>query len=317
MRLAVLLALSGTAYADLPTIESENPPTLRVTSGSWNARIDRVALAIHSAPETTWLTITMSGGRRDRVIELDVPEGTRVLGMGVANDVANAWGQPLPIGDARERINDGAAFLKWDGASVGQEHLIITLDRPSTVDLALQLPPLARLAVDVDGGATSVSIGDEPRFAAKGRHQRTVLDLDDVSGRIDAPPTVREGVAITAAQSPANMFFQAVDMRPRGIRDLDKAMIRRRMQMHRAQLRECFQHWAQFQWTLEGAGETVGGVIVSFRVQPDGSVADVHTIESDLPAQVNECLVAEVTSWEFPETDTPVEVHYPLEFRLW
>jgi hypothetical protein len=319
MRFLAVLVLCGTASAEgLPMID-DIPPAIRVTPGDWYAKIERVALAIHAAPETSWLTIS-SHTRDPSRIELDVPEGTRVIGLGVANDKAHAWGRPTPSDGAPSLLAEGAAMVRWEGESAGQQHLVIVIERSSTVEVALQLPPLARLAVEADAGATSVSVGDELQFSAKGWNQSTVVELDDIAGRVGTAmsPAVEDGVAIVAAETPKTSFLPDDDRRVHVQRDIDKAIIRRVMKQHRPQLRECFQHYVQFNWALEGSeGKTIGGVIVAFTIVPDGSVVESHTVESDLPQQVNQCLVDEVIKWQFPETDGRIQVNYPLEFQLW
>ncbi len=312
--LVVVLLLCRAAHAELPTIESEHPPALRVTSGSWSTRFERVALAIHAAPEPSWLTIAVTGRDRPFVLSIDVPDGTRVIGLAVANGQAAAWGRPLPVDRARDRFRttNGSALVEWTSKSADEEHLTVRLDQASTIEIALELPPLARLEVAASAGAVSVEVGGEKRFAGKGG-QRAVVELDDLAGHVgDATvPVVDEHVAIVAAESAPTEFFGPPSFGPRVMRDLDKAMIRRRMTAHRAQLRRCYMAVAQWNPTLSH-----GDVVMTFMIGESGDVEWARPTETDLPASVTDCLAAEVTSWEFPATDGRVLVNYPLRFEL-
>lgn len=310
--LLVVCLLAGGAWAEeLPTIDSELPPTLRIRSETWNVRLERVAIAIRSAPEATFVSITITGRAQTIALPIDVPSGTRVVGLGVADTV---WGRAMPVDAARDRFRRGeGAFLSYSSTSADEDHLKLVVNVPSTIELALHLPPLQRLAVETSAGVLVVDVDGERRPAGK---RRAVLDLGDVAGTTFLrAPHVTESVALVATPTPPTDFFEATGsgrfFGPRVMRDLDKAMIRRRMKWFRPHLRQCFMEYAQWHPSL-----THGGVIVSFRIEPIGTVEWAKATESDLPESVNACLVAQVMTWEFPATDGAVQVNYPLEFRL-
>jgi hypothetical protein len=309
--LLVVCLLAGSAWADeLPTIDSEHPPTLRIESETWGLRVERVAVNLRSAPEATFVSISLTAGRAQTVtLPIAVPEGTRVVGLGVADMV---WGRPMPVQAARSRFRDSAegALLAYDGASAGEDHLKLVVNVPATIELALHLPPLQRLAIETTAGVFNVEVDGERRPAGK---RRAVLDLTDIAGTTYVrAPHVGDEVSLVATPSSPNDFFTGpAHPAPRPMRDLDKAMIRRRMNWFRPGLRRCFMDYAQWHPTL-----TQGGVIVSFLISPIGSVEWAKAIESDLPDSVNACLVEQVLQWEFPAADSNVQVNYPLTFRL-
>ena len=313
--LLVLCLLAGRASADveLPTIESEFPPTLRVSSGSWGTKIERVAVAIRSAPEPTFVTVVVTGREREITLSLDVPADTKVVGLGTDGIDGRAWSRPLPHGPARDQhLNKGGSLLEWTGTTAEQDHITISVSVPSTIEIALYLPPLQRLAIASDAGLLAVDVGGQ-HFVNKQR--RVVVELDDIAGTAGtlAMPHATAQTALVAAQSPPSDFApHDFQMGPRAMRDIDKSIIRRRMKWYQPQLRECFMREAQ--WI---GGPRSGGAVVSFMIVADGTVEWAHTSESDLPASITECLVEEVKRWEFPEADGNVQVNYPLDFRTY
>ena len=292
---------------ELPTIDSEFPPTLRIWSDTWNVRFERVAVAIHSAPDTTFITLSVTGREQTITLPIDVPEGTHIVGLGVADTV---WGRPMPVENARDRFRRGeGALLSHDSASAGQDHVRLVFTVPTTIEIALHLPPLQRLAIETNAGILGVEVDGDRRPAGK---RRALVDLADVAGTTTLlTPHVDQYVSLVAMPTSPSDFFGPFDSRPRMTRDLDKAMIRRRMKWFRPGLRQCFMHAAQSDPSL-----THGGVIVTFMIEPIGNVEWAITTESDLPEAVNTCLVDQVKQWEFPSADGRVQVNYPLEFRL-
>ena len=60
--------------------------------------------------------------------------------------------------------------------------------------------------------------------------------------------------------------------------------------------------------------ETVAGrSVVSFVVQPDGSVREVGVPESTMPERFDACMVTAVEGWSFPASDGKTRVVYPFE----
>ena len=313
--LSVLCLVVGTASADeLPTIDSEHPPALRITSTDWSTSIEHVAIAIRSAPEPTFVTIAVTGRERRVTLPLDVPAGTQVVGLGVDGASGAAWGRAMPVRHARDHyISRGGALVLRDGTSADEDHLVLSVHAPATIELALHLPPLQRLAIATTGGVSIVEVDGEQ---LAGRQRRVVVDLSDLAGTTGDLQTahVTERVALVAAPSlPTDFLEHASNFGGHQmVRDLDKAMIRRRMTWFRPGLRRCFIQAAQWSQTLRS-----GGAVVSFMIVPDGTVAWARTNESDLPDAVNACLVEQVTAWEFPAADGTVIVNYPLDFRAY
>jgi hypothetical protein len=316
-----VVLLAGTAHAQLPTIESELPPALDITSDTYGLRIDRVDIAVHAAPEATFVTIDVTGKRG--VIGLDVPVGTRIIGLGVDGVDGRAWGRALPTRHAREQhVSKGGSLLEWDSESAGQGHVTIEVIAPATVEVALHLPPVQRLAVATPPTAALLVAVDGERVQTQ-RQRRVILDLADVAGTVGALalPHATSEISLVAAPTPDVDFApaEAVSVRSRGwepAAQLDKSMIRRRLKWFQATLRGCYLREAQW----DGANNTKplrGGAVISFLIVDDGSVAWARTSETDLPFKVNECLVDQVMRWDFPAADGTVQVNYPVTFDLY
>jgi hypothetical protein len=311
--LLVLCLLVRTAAADaLPTIDSEFPPTLRITSTAWNVKLERVGVAIRAAPEVTFVTISLTGREQAVTVDLEVPSGTKVVGLGFDGVEARAWGRALPRAQAAER-HRGGALLVADGHSFDHDHLTLHVTTPAIVELALHLPPIPRLAIETAASALVVDVDGE-KIANK--KKRVVVELEDLPGTTGdlELPHVTQTIALVASPTPPADFLPPLDHRRMGhhhARDIDKAMIRRRMKWFQPRLRQCFMHEAQ--WN----GLRRGGAVLSFMILPSGGVEWAVANESDLPATVNACLVAEVERWEFPSADSNVQVNYPVTFGVY
>jgi TonB family protein len=60
-----------------------------------------------------------------------------------------------------------------------------------------------------------------------------------------------------------------------------------------------------------------GTANLAFSVAPTGGVTDIMVGGSLDSRSVQECLVAEISTWQFPARPGVVaRVHYPLQFRL-
>jgi hypothetical protein len=314
--LLVVLCLAGTAHAQLPTIESELPPALAVSSDTYGLRIDRVDVAVRSAPEATFLTIEVTGRRG--VIALDVPVGTKIVGLGVDGADGRAWGRALPAKPARDRhASSGGSLLEWESASAGQGHVTIEVSAPAKLEIALYLPPVQRLSVATAAGAALLVEVEGERVQTQ-RKRMVILDLEDIAGTTGdlALPHATSARSLVAAPTPAIDFTPAEAAFPRPMNGLDKAIIRRRLKWFRPTLLGCYQREAQW----DGANNIKplrGGAVISFFIVPDGSVAWARTSETDLPYKVNECLVDQVMRWDFPSADGSVQVNYPVSFDLY
>lgn len=310
--LLVLCLLAGTATADeLPTIDTEFPPTLRIASKAWNVKLERVGVAIHSAPDVTFVTLALTGREQEIQLDIDVPTGTKAVGLGFEGEARSAWGRPMPRANAVDHHRGGALLVR-DAESADQEHLTLYVTVPSTVELALRLPPLPRLAIETTGSALVVEVAGEK---ITNKHKRVVVELEDIAGTAGEleMPNVTETIALVASPAAPTDFFQAIDNHHhmRGSRDLDKAMIRRRMKWFQPGLRECFMREARW------GSVRKGGAVLSFMILASGTVEWAVTSESDLPASVNACLVEQVEHWEFPAADGNVQVNYPLTFGVY
>lgn len=315
MRALLVLLLVGTASADeLPTIDSEFPPTLRVSTKAWNVKLERVGVALRSAPEATFVTLALAGREQEIQVDLEVPAGTKVIGLGFAGADKSVWGRAMLRANAADFSHRGGALLVADDEDANHEYLTLHVRVPSTVELALHLPPIPRLAIETAASALVVEVDGEK---VANKKKRVVVELADIAGTTGevALPHVTQTVALVAAPAAATEFMLPVDfgrMGHRHSRDIDKAMIRRRMKWFQPGLRQCFMREAQW-----GNGVRKGGTVLSFLILASGSVEWAVATESDLPASVNQCLVDQLSSWEFPSADGNVQVNYPVTFGLY
>lgn len=289
--------------------EAAHAETLDVTSATWGLRIARVAVAIHAAPEPTFVVLDAVG--KDGTITLDVPAGTQIVGLGVDSATARVWGRPHAPAPAR-LLHDanGGALVAWET----EERVTIALHPPATIELALHLPPLAELAITTDALALAVDVAGE-RIPTRRRH--VVVQLSDVAGTTGAlaMPHVAQDVSLVAAPTPIADFTPARDARAPALQELDKAIIRRRLGWFRPTLLRCYQREAQW----DGANNVRpirGGAVLSFLIVETGSVEWARTSESDLPAKILDCLVEQILAWEFPRSSGRVVVNYPVTFDL-
>jgi hypothetical protein len=310
--LIVLCLLASTATADeLPTIDTEFPPTLRIASKAWNVRLERVGVAIQSAPDVTFVTLALTGREQTIELAIDVPVGTKAVGLGFDGVERRAWGRAMPRSYAVDHHRGGGALLVLDDKSTEQEHLTLHVTVPATIEIALRLPPLPRLAIETTAGALVVEVAGE-KIANK--QKRVVVELEDIAGtngELDLP-NVTATIALVASPTAPIDFFEPIHVGHRHrSRDLDMAMIRRRMKWFQPGLRECFMREARW-GKLRG-----GGTVLSFMILASGTIEWASASESDLPASVNACLVEQVERWEFPAADGNVQVNYPLTFITW
>ncbi len=91
--------------------------------------------------------------------------------------------------------------------------------------------------------------------------------------------------------------------------DLDKAIIRRVIQFQMPQLRRC--------WMVVAQRERVdGNVELRFEVREDGTTTAATIVTPPQLEAARDCLTAVVAALRFPASETRVEVHYPIEFKL-
>lgn len=311
MRALIVLCLAaGVAHAELPTIDTEFPPTLRIEASAWGVRFDLVEVELHSAPAPSFVKLAISGRERTLEIALDVPTGTQIIGLGADGVSGSAWGRAMPVNTVRDREQISAASMRWESSSADQDHVRVVARVPTTIELAMFLPPIPRLAVTAPG---PLAVSVENERVATNKHKRVVVELADVAGTTGdiALAAIGEHVGLVAdPASPSDFLeFPASNGHSFRMRDLDKSMIRRRMKWLRPQLRQCFMQTAQWS-SLRG-----GGAVVSFMILASGEIDWATISESDLPATVTDCLVAQVKSLVFPATDGNVQVNYPIEFR--
>lgn len=310
------MTMASVAAADeLPTIDDAFPPSLGFDARG-GAALGRVSIDLRSAPEVSWITLEVTARRAQPVeVPIDLPVGARVVGMMLRRDGGSVWATAMAEDDARAtaRVAMQPALLAWESMTAGIDHLTLRVQAPATVELAVELPAVARLGIvaDREVGRVDVSIDGASRGSWKALRARVAIDTAGLA--IDRAPrpyphvdrqtslvaetSVNRGVVIHLDHAQSTVRFSA-----------DKTMIRRAIKQRMARLRHCYNHVAQYQ-PLEGLAT------LRFRIAEDGRVRDIR-VDSELPASITTCLAAEVATLELPAGDGEVEVNYPLQFRM-
>lgn len=326
MAWACVLVLVATADAEddreperLPTIASEFPASIRVESPSTPtcaASVDRIAIDVRSEA-VSWITIEVAARRCGQVVlPIDVPAGTRIVGMSVSSRGVRAWSaaRPREVARADFRREFGAALLAWESTSADQDHLRIELDDSARVELAVELPPLATLAIDPAWQTVpriEARVEGQPEQRWRRRARRIDLDLRGITAHVakDAYPHAdAETWLVTGAPTRDDRARSERFSRPPRW-GAGSAQIRAMMRLNRERITYCYERVAQWQPALEGT------VSLQFLIEPDGRVSTAHAT-SALPAEINRCLEGVLTAWTFLEGDGRVLVNYPLMFSM-
>jgi len=298
-----------------------HPPRLAI-EGAGDTSVERVVVDVRSAPQVSWITIELGARHRRRFmraegVPLEVPAGTRIVGMLVRDrDGGSTWATPQPAFDVEAaRPVRGDLMLAWVGTSGGQEHTVLRVTAPATVELAVELPRLARLAIDPAPGmrALEVRVDGAVRARVQAPRTRTEVALADV--RVDDGPRSyahlgRHTVLLPERSTAIGVMVASVNG-PEVSFSPDKTIIRRVIKAHRNRLRQCYARVAQRDpaWAFEGTAT------VMFTIEADGTVPTA-SVDSVLPAEIGECLAGVARTWAFPPSDGRVVVNYPLTFRL-
>ena len=295
MRLLILLAL-WPAFARAQTIDEAFPPTIRFEQRMmWGCRvkIDRAKLDTAAAP-LSWLTVELSSDRPCHWAELtvDLPAGTRVVGMEVASDGVRSWSAARPVREARAAAGRARrALLEWESTSADQDHLRLVIPMPARLDLALELPPLDHVVIDagkrsdVDLRGVSTRTTPAPYDYADAR---TAL-VTNAPNRDEPEPIARRWSSVPSGRS-------------------NKAGIRRVIKQNLARITYCYERIAQWR------GEIEGNATLQFFIDKDGAVERVATAATDLPPSITSCLEAVIRELRFADVDGPMLVNYPLAF---
>jgi hypothetical protein len=250
------------------------------------------------------------------VVPVDLPAGSRIVGMAVTTPDARTWSAALPKEEAIAafgREPDGA-LLTWQGTSADQDHVSIVVAESARIELAVELPPLVALGIDPDRQWIARIEG-----TVEGRERRqwlkqqapVTLDLRGIEAHVAEDPYPHAGIDVAlVAGAPARIdrpFEQRFSRTPRW--SGDKMMIRQRMKLSRERLTYCYERVAQ--WRRRP--ELDGTVNLQFVIGTSGKIETV-VAASAFPAEINTCLENVLKEWEFPLLDTVVQVNYPLSF---
>jgi TonB family protein len=108
--------------------------------------------------------------------------------------------------------------------------------------------------------------------------------------------------APAAAASPGNTLHAQVEG------GLSKSVVREVVRGHIEEVRDCYNAELVEDGTIEGRS------VVTFAIEPDGSVHDARVPESTMPERFDACLSKAVQTWAFPTSDAQTLVTYPFEF---
>ena len=318
---ASVVALALPARADdLPTIDTVFPPTVRVGAPGYNSAIERIAVDVHAAT-TSWITIEV----RSRpfspraIVPLDVPAGTRIVGMSVSTHGVRSWSAARRRQEAIEdyRREPEASLLAWEGSSADQDHVRIEVDGSARIELAVELPPLPSLAIDPDGHevasieATIEGHDRQPwRQQWRRRRARVELDLRGIPAHVAADPYAHVDEQTWLVAGAPNRDEPQIDHRfPRPPHWVgDGPAIRSMMKLNLGRFEHCYELYIQTHPQAEG------DVAIQFFIPTSGEVTAV--VAAGIAPEIDACVVDVVKAWPFGPVDTPTQVNYPLHFRV-
>jgi hypothetical protein len=202
-----------------------------------------------------------------------------------------------------------AALVAWEGTSGGRDHVVIRVDAPASLELAVELPPLHTLGLDATHGKVEVSLDGTQVVAWKVLADRAELDVSRLVASDDAAayPHVDDETSLVVETADNRIVIGGEGLRVAC--EFGKPSIRRVVKQHRYQIRRCYEYVAQRDPTVAGTVE------LHFLIGTDGKVATASAT-GELPASVTECVAAEARTWEFPVSDASTQVNYPFTFRL-
>jgi hypothetical protein len=286
----------------LVTLEDAFPPTVEVAS----RYVRKVSVDVRSAPAVSWIAFDVAfRGTVEVTVPIDLPAGTRVVAMTVGHD-----GRPALLADAinwhraLQAGQDGEdpTTLAWDGESGDEEHVSVRTHGAASIAIAVVLPQLAQLrvaapvvAASVDGAAVHGSVLDLRAVTAAGE---LGVPAVDVATSLLSDDGIRRGLIVDLAPP------DPICVEGRGAKT-----IRQNFHRYQARLRQCYMAVAQRDPRVHGTTE------LRLMIAEDGSVEHVEA-DGELPAEVNDCLTAEVGSWSFGEGGERTQVNYPLTFQL-
>jgi len=292
MRLAIaaLLVSSIGSAKPLQTIESRFPPTIRV-SAARDVAIER--------GEITWLVIGVEAARHGRLttISIDLPAGTRVVGMSFDTGEGPIWAtQQEPLAADHEiRTGTAPALAEWSGSSSDEEHVTLRITQSGLAAFALELPPLDSVRVEAP---VAISID--------GKRQRKTATFAPTAVA-SSGPRLGEAMSLLVDTTVPGVDLGVHDMRGG---ELDKEIIRRYVRRQIPALAHCFEVVAQRTRSDDGA-------MLHFTIDENGNTSNVSADVTD--DDVGACLVREMTGWEFPAIapgSWRTQVNYPLRFEL-
>lgn len=318
---ASLLVVATPARADekLPTIDTVFPPAVRVeVDAACRMTVQRIALEVR--PEVSWITLEVATRYRfcDRgEMLLDLPAGTRVVGMSVATRGERSWSAARPRLVALDALRDeaDASALAWTGTSAGQDHVRIVARPNARIEIAVELPPLAVLRIDPEGREVPrVEARVADGEAHEWRNQRAPIDLDvrEVSARVDRDAYPHATADTWLVAGAPDRHEPRIEHRfpASPSRATDGAIVRSAMRANLPRFTHCYERIEQWGFGVDGQ------VSVKFFIATDGKVTRAD-VDGTLPRPVTDCIAEVVKAWPFPPMEMPLQVTYPLTFRLY
>jgi hypothetical protein len=314
---ASVVALAMPARADdLPTIDTVFPPTVRVGAPGYNSAIDRIAVDVRAAT-ISWITIEVRSRRfaPRAIVPVDVPAGTRIVGMSVSTHGVRSWSAARRRQEAIDdyRSEPEASLLAWEGTSADQDHVRIEVDGSARIELAVELPPIPSLAIDPDGhevASIETTVLGRDRQQWRRRRERVELDLRGIPAHVAADPYAHVDAQTWLVAGAPNRNEPRIEHRfPRPPHGIGEApAIRAMMRLNLGRFEHCYELYIQTHPTAEG------DVAIQFFIPTSGEVT--AAVAAGLAPEIDACVVDVVKAWPFGPVDTPTQVNYPLHFRV-
>jgi len=309
-------------------------PRLRIGQPGAKLTLDKVAVAIQQDALALTANVTLSvstsdNAAREATMTVEVPQGARVTGVALtlgktARMVALASSAERAAMDYQRVLDYGRdpVLVQWKstgavGDVIEVRAFPLTTTERARIELTIELPTMAALALDTQARTVEIASVNratyrkvkEPITFALPPWRELDLGLTVPRPHVSATTSFYAGFAPGGLQVPI-VFIGGVA--PYRCFSPNKAMIRREIKRHTAQLQHCYERAYQYKPT----GGPDADAVLHFTIDPAGTVSET-TIDGtiDDPA-ITSCLAGVVAELQFPAGDSATQVNYPLRFRL-
>lgn len=337
--LIVIAALGGSARAEFDASPPRDiepvvvAPRLRIGQPGPKLTVDKVTVDIEQDALALTANVTLSvstsdNAAREATIALEVPHGARVTGVALTigktqRMVALATGAQRAAMNYLRVLDDGKdpVLVQWRSANAAGDVIEVrafplTATMAARVELAIELPAAPALVVDTQ--ARVVEIASITRKTYRKVAEPIVVELPpwrELDLGLTVPrPHVNATTSFYAGFPPdlqAPLVFIG-GSGPRWCFSPDKAMIRRVIKWHMAQLQHCYDR--AYQYNPNGGPDA--DAVLHFTIDPAGKVAETTVDGTIAEPAITSCLAEVIGGLTFPAGDAVTQVNYPLHFRL-